>query len=191
MTDRGIIVADACSLRRLQAGVRQEFYEDGVPAGKPVRRYLDLLPYLGGQGFRVAVPEMVSMEIGGVLAGAPNIDDLFSDSRRNQNAVDIGHPLRSFLERAKSGKLAGVKIERAGPETDHGQYLDSLRVIAADPSLTRKRKCDLLTVAQKKDRRDYGEIASMDAIGKMLDQPGGPGGPVFFLSDDREALRQC
>ena len=191
MTDRGIIVADACSLRRLQAGVRQEFYEDGVPAGKPVRRYLDLLPFLGGQGFRVAVPEMVSMEIGGVLVGAPNLSDLFSGSRRNQGSPDTGHPLRTFLERAKSGKLAGVKIERAGPETDHGRYLDSLREIAADPSLTHSRKCDLLAVAQKKDRRDYGEIACLDEIGKMLDQPGGPGAPVFFLSDDREALRQC
>ena len=61
MTDRGIIVEDACSLRRLQAGVRQEFYEDGVPAGKPVRRYLrhlDLLPFLGGRGFRVSVPAL-------------------------------------------------------------------------------------------------------------------------------------
>lgn len=191
MTDRGIIVADACSLRRLQAGVRQEFYEDGVPAGKPVRRYLDLLPFLGEQGFRVAVPEMVSMEIGGVLAGAPNISDLFSGSRRNQGSTDTGHPLRSFLERTKSGKLPGVKIERAGPETDHGRYLDSLREIAADPTLSRKRKCDLLAVAQKKDRRDFGEIACLDAIGKMLDQPGGPGAPVFFLSDDREALRAC
>jgi hypothetical protein len=189
--DRGIIVADACSLRRLQAGVRQEFYEDGVSAGKPVRRYLDLLPFLGEHGFRIIVPEMVSMEMGGVLLGAPNVDDLFSDSRRNQEATDTVRPLKLLLERAKSGKMAGMAIRPSDPATDHGQYLDSLRDIAADPALSRKRKCDLLAVAQNRDQRDFGERACLDAIAELVNRPGGPGVPVFFLSDDRAALREC
>jgi hypothetical protein len=188
VVDRGLIVVDTCSLYNLQAGIRRDLYEDGDPVGKPVRRYLDLLPLLGERGFRVVVPEMVSVEMGGTLIGAPNINDLFSGSRRNQETTDGASAVKAFTERAKARKLPGVEIMPSDPATEHGQYLESLRQIAADPWMSRKRKCDLLAIAQKKDQRDFGERAALDAIGGLLEMPGGP---VFFLSDDKGALGEC
>jgi len=107
------------------------------------------------------------------------------------DAADGDHALRKFLERAKSGKLKGVEIRKSDPGTSDGRYLDSLREIAADPALSRKRKCDLLAVAQKKDRRHFGERACLHTIDHLLSTDQGQGDPIFFLSDDRDALNQC
>jgi hypothetical protein len=106
VVDRGLIVVDTCSLYNLQAGIRRDLYEDGDPVGKPVRRYLDLLPLLGERGFRVVVPEMVSVEMGGTLIGAPNINDLFSGSRRNQETTDGASAAKPQPSRVRPSKSA-------------------------------------------------------------------------------------
>jgi len=182
--ERGVIVVDSCALLDLQAAVRPEFLDDAGAAGHKPRHYLDLLTFLGRHGWHVLIPEMVALESAGVLADAPNIDDLFSASQHNRAMRLPNHALRRWLDQARDGRLPGVSLVPASPTTAVGDYVESVRRVAADPGYSTKRKCDVLALVQKKDRRHFGEEACLDEIALHLEAPGEPMPPVFFLSDD-------
>lgn len=188
MQERGIIVVDSSALLNLQAAVRPEFLDDAASASRKPHHYLDFLSFLGSRGWRILVPEMVALESAGVLVDAPNIDDLFSASRRNRTARQPKQALRRWLDQTRDGRLPGVSLVPASPATAAGDYLEALRRVAAYPGYSTKRKCDVLALIQKKDRRHFGEEACLDEIARHLEETEKTKPAVFFLSDDFEAL---
>ncbi len=192
MTEGGVIVVDSDVFFDLGAAIRPQFFADDTAVGKPVRMYLDLLPFLGRHGWRIVIPEMAAFETAGVLLGAPNVDDLFSASNSNHSGKKLHRDaVKHFLERARDGKLPGIEITPARPDTLYGAYLDSLRQVAADASLTTKLKCDHLALLQKNDRKHFGELACLDEINRWLQAPDATSDPVFLLSSDYDALEQA
>lgn len=204
---RGDIIVDACALLHLCVDIPKDGY-DPAP-----RKFLSLLPFLAKNGYHIIIPEMVSYEMGQILASGFDVGSLF-DKKSRKPAYDI---LKPFLKDAALPESSPYKenpnIEMrsaTGPE-EVDIFLQSMEKIVKNhqkrAEYLKKRVVLNYTIDKEGVKAISGnathhEIANLekmkkpgcsgdDAIislaGKYYEQKDNK--PVFVLTDDNSLIK--
>lgn len=89
---RGIVIVDTCALFDLNAPIAPLLKKNGVTPAL----YLDTLRFLGMNGYRIIIPEMVALEAGSMNAQGYDVGRLFHSRDADAQAAVI----KPFLKRA-------------------------------------------------------------------------------------------
>ena len=130
---RGVIVVDSSDFITLSAKYeRSEIGKNSALAelSKPTGCYLDLLTVLASHGYRILIPELVSLQSGHITATGKNIDQYFLGHRQDFASRGIS---KQFLCNVASGYYPGIEIIPAKEgipakeEKPYRSYMDSIR----------------------------------------------------------------
>ena len=176
---RGIIIADASALISMEQPVCRE----GKSEESTLSSYLDLLPYLAEQGFKVIIPEMVAYETVTALSGNSSLDIYFPESKNS-------HPkLEQFIKAVGQGKWQNITIA-SSPNQPAGvtQFLADLHDIVQRHRTANPVARNELRRAQCTEKTDFGDKAIAALADDILSAPSSP--PVFVLTTDRHAMAE-
>ncbi|MDD4616259.1 MAG: hypothetical protein PHW76_03970 [Alphaproteobacteria bacterium] len=174
----GILVVDTNTLFGLSA-----LYPDACPENPP-RPLFEVLSFLGKNGFKVVVPEMVAFEAGRLLRDGSSIDMYFDSPLKNR---PFAKPVASFLQEAV---IDGSVIIAPLPNADASapaRFLKSMFEVHSSENISSSEKRDKLIqiMADFKARDNFGEIAAHRYITAIENSSA----PVFYLSEDSWAVK--
>lgn len=190
---RGDIIVDASVLFKLTPD---------IPASdnsSPKKKYLEILPFLAKNGYRIIIPEMVAFEAGQITGSGFDAGDLFRSNGRFQYEHDIKKMLKdaALPENSADKKNKNINIlSGAGPQ-EVNDFCDKVKralekynyEIEREPnrpeqlnirSAARKNFMEIIKGSSQKGRGDDAIISLIerDYKDKKI------GKPVFVLVDD-------
>lgn len=137
---RGILIVDTCALFDLTTNIAPTLKANGITPAT----YLDTLRFLGMSGYRVIIPEMISLEAGSICANGYDVNRLF----RSQDSLPFAAQVKPLLQKAAlpvgdSGKdCAGIEIMRmTGPAhvDDFCARINAVDVVRTKAQASRQR----------------------------------------------------
>lgn len=117
---RGTIILDASAIMALAKPVAADC-TNGREDFSDTFSCLELLALLGRQGYRILIPEMVSLEVSNIMANGANINRIFPAQSRYfyKSKLDVAaqEQCRTFLIKASRGEYPNIQIiPNTGPE---------------------------------------------------------------------------
>lgn len=175
---RGTIILDASALIDLCAEVTPTLRQHGI---KPVR-YLETITFLARQGYRVIIPEMVSIEASSVLANGTALNSKFDNASFLPSALILTPLLRDAALPAGDARKEHPGLEimpHTGPaEVD--AFCQQMTDACNKPKLQTARY--LIMQARKTNTSNFGD----KSILSLLDDPAKHGidEPVIVIARD-------
>lgn len=191
---RGTIIVDATSLIDMEMAIDPKFL---LNLENPPKTYLEILPALAKQGYRIIIPETAAYESASVLAGGINLSNYFSHynpNHRHSNPFWKHEVLVRFLKDVSDNKYPSITISRTPAQTNMGEILEALREKTSSLDILQKDTrayCngvdDLKEIQKRKMPGDVSEV-----MGKLFDermaQARERGEHVFLLSSNRKRM---
>jgi hypothetical protein len=107
---RGTIILDATAIILLAVPINPQFIDPSNPS--PPTIYLDILPFLAKNGYRILIPETVALVAGDILADGTNISKYFDNPKITKHPVTA-----QFLKSVARGDFPNIEIQtNTGPE---------------------------------------------------------------------------
>jgi hypothetical protein len=187
---RGTIIVDSSALFYLTQPTDKDSLTHPTDTQKdPQARYMDVLYFLGQQGYDVIIPEMCSYECAEILSTGQTADALFTHTDKYQ---ELKTNFRTMLRAIAHHAYPNVSI-CPPPKDCHSESADFIRNIAnivttsfggGEHSQYYTRSL-LKAVNAKRSSGDFGEQAAADLVQykhqKMHE-------PFFFLSNDARSF---
>jgi|CXWL01.1.fsa_nt_gi rRNA-processing protein FCF1 len=125
---RGDIIVDACVFLQLITDIpKEKQHEDGVVP----RKFLDILPFLAKNGYRIIIPEMISYETANIMVSGADITNFHESKKKYSYST-----LKPFLKDAILPETSPHKehpnievISGTGPK-EVDEFCDSMQRIA-------------------------------------------------------------
>ncbi len=188
---RGIIVLDTNTLIEMANIIDEKFLTEEARQNQNEDKHvrlIDALTFLSAHGFKVMIPEMVAIECNGFLRNGSSIVSLFPRAPRN---VPFFKQAEEFLRTIKSLQRQGCDIEitRQPEDSEIGKYIDRLNEInSRNDDIEIKRKAVILAGRSFDTTYNLGDRAAHELIEHLKKCMPDPQVPIFYLSDDRNAL---
>lgn len=204
LQNRGTIIVDANAIYHLFCPVNKDFHDPdytrqrgrlGEDKLTRIRHYLGILDFLSEHGFKIVIPEMVSMETGSVLAcGTDVLAHVGGHIKEPPKLYD--KQLVKLLQRVTKNRYPNIRIvqmDEAKAYSDHpelkelertAEYLARGRAVKEKPQGSAEA-FDAYVKMRRIRTKNFGEKAILGYIleNNLSDKPN-----VFVLSDEREAL---
>lgn len=191
---RGIIIVDASSLQNMSAEIRPEAKKNSLTP----ERYLESLIFLSQHGYRIIIPEIVSIEIGCITAEGKNTETPFSLDKRNLHIINkLAGAIQPFLRNTALGNYPNIEmLTNTGPaEVD--AYCNAISLAMnkdmgsgngghkRGPEIIRKGRKEMIARVHAQNKDDFGDKAILSIIDQGLAGTSGDT-PVTVLTEDRE-----
>jgi hypothetical protein len=203
---RGDIIVDATALIGLRVAI------PNTNDGYSEKKYLDILPFLAKNGYRIIVPERVSLEAGDILASGFDVDTLFAGNGKFKEM----HAVKSFLKDAALPESSNCKdnpniciASNTGPKAADDFCSNMEEIVRAKNIELKNFKGSLLRKSQhnvgsngveriinsqihrriralrsSENSTDAGDKAIMSLLEEKYNKQNGT--PVFVLTDDAD-----
>lgn len=182
-TNRGTIILDASTIFCLGHHINSKLLKpDHYP---PLNTYLDLLPLLARNGFRILIPEVVAVEAGDMLADGREL-------RKNLDTERFDDKLRAnFLKGVTRGEFPNISIiQKTGPERANA-YCENLHIAVnlAQTSKNAHLQTMLKGIRTHSDTKDLGDRAIMAMVESEKYRQDDT--PILVMTDDRDLAIQA
>jgi hypothetical protein len=189
---RGTIIVDASTLIFLGAEVAPHLRADGLHPTD----YLEVLRFLGRNGYRILIPEVVSLESAQVLATGQSLGNYFDSERKltqkslksflHDAALPEGDPLKSNPNVQIVAHTGPAHVDRYCADMGNAVNHSTLRFTGRNTRTVtaNQQKRTHLVKLMERDRTDFGD----DAILSLLEREGS--GNVAVLANDTGLLRR-
>lgn len=199
---RGIIILDAGALMHMAVPVRENSPESGIAP----ESYLAVLTLLADQGYRILIPETVSIEAAGVTSGGKSIQSAF----RERDSFRANHMItKQFLRSAAMGNHPNIHIITQTGPSKADAYCESVQealnakdgtgsVKLNKSSRANSKRVEpnalkrvLLESINKQDKADLGDQAILSLIEHLPERIDNC--PTIVLTDDitfHKAIKQ-
>ncbi len=171
---RGYIIIDACVLLY----IFHTLPENNLHKSWVQTKIFDALSLLAQGGYKIFVPEMVSLEISNALRNGQDLGEFF-DRRVSYN--------QAYTNLLLEAKRKGILELSAPPVIDRSQsavYIKNLHAIISNKNIPIETKRSRLVKLLRTNKKGFGD----DACYYLSDYLKKDGTPTFVLSNDRALL---
>jgi hypothetical protein len=180
VTPSAIFVPDSCFLLGMCSPITSATTEEPRVASGT---FLELLHFLGRNGFSLRVPEMVAYEAAQILRDGLSLNRFF----KSQNVKFGELPLADFF-RPNQGDAFDMAIvpPTAQDQTPAASVVRRLwRISQTGDTIYHKRS--IMSQISREERSHFGERAAI----RLMNDLKKTGIPIFFLSEDNSALNEA